>query len=71
MATYQDGNKRTATANTVASMRRQAERRKCPSCGRKSAIVSWAEDWGNGPVFLRVCRWKEQGLCDYEQVREP
>lgn len=38
MATYQDGNVRKATPNTVAAMKRNAEARRCPNCDRKSAM---------------------------------
>lgn len=61
MATFLDGNVRRATANTVTAMKRSAERRKCPKCGRKSALVRVSEDWGRGSV----CRWKAEGKCDY------
>ena len=58
MATYLDGNVRKATANTVRAMRRSAESRQCPQCGRKSAMVRFSEDWAYG----RQCRWDD---CRY------
>lgn len=70
MATYLDGNVRKATANTVKAMTRSAERRQCPKCGRKSALVRDTE------MRATYCRWStevrrdETGtrtytLCDY------
>ena len=56
MATFQDGNRRKATANTVTAMKRSAERRQCPKCERKSAIVRF--DTGE-----RACRW-----CDFYEA---
>ncbi len=45
------------------AMRRSAERRKCPQCGRKSAIVrlSIAED----ALVSAYCRW-----CNYARLRK-
>lgn len=59
MATYQDGGVRRATANTVTAMRRSAERRRCPKCGRKSALTFHSDEVMRGTY----CRW---GDCDYE-----
>lgn len=56
MATYLSGNVRKATQNTVTSMKRSADRRKCPTCERKSALVREVTD---GAV-VTACRW-----CDY------
>lgn len=56
MATYNDGNVRKATANTVTAMRRSAERRQCPECGRKSAMVRTDDG--------RFCRWCGKGKLD-------
>lgn len=61
MATYLDGNVRKATANTVAAQQRSAQRRQCPKCGRKSALVRFSDD----EAFGRYCRWDD---CDYEDV---
>jgi hypothetical protein len=75
MATYLDGNVRRATRNTVLSMRRSAANRQCPKCGRKSALRSMTDDWGDEIVRIVWCRWREvkkDGLypyCDYEKVR--
>ena len=62
MATYLDGNVRKATANTVAAMRRSAERRRCPECDRKSALSRYDEDDG----FGWYCRWDD---CGYDRIR--
>jgi len=51
MATYLDGNVRKATTNTVKAMRRSAANRRCPECGRKSALVRDAE------TRATYCRW--------------
>jgi hypothetical protein len=61
MATFVDGGRRRATANTVTAMVRSAERRRCPKCGRGSALVSLAE------YGLTFCRWGETKppKCDY------
>jgi ribosomal protein S14 len=56
MATYNDGNVRKATASTVKAMRRSAEARRCPSCGRKSALVRYDDGWAQGRV-CRLCGW--------------
>jgi hypothetical protein len=62
MATYQDGNVRKATANTVKAMHRSAESRKCPECGRKSALKFLSDE----VKFGRYCRWMLEGKCTYE-----
>lgn len=62
MATYQNGGKRTATANTVTAMRSGATKRQCPKCGRKSALVRIDD--------VTACRWTEQGKCDYVRLPE-
>lgn len=61
MATYLDGSRRRATANTVTAMERSAASRQCPSCGRKSAIVRDAEN------RVTYCRWnlERPSKCDY------
>lgn len=53
LATYQDANRRNATPNTVTAMKRSADSRRCPRCGRGSALVRFSEDWGMGVS----CRW--------------
>lgn len=73
MATRLDGNVRKATANTVTSMARSADRRQCPECGRKSALVSDRQDWGDRIVIVTACRWKWQPTktpCSYEVTRD-
>jgi ribosomal protein S27AE len=57
MATFQDGGRRRATANTVTAMKRNADRRRCPKCGRGAALVR-LED-------VIACRWGLEGKCDY------
>lgn len=70
MATRLDGNVRKATANTVTSMRRSAESRRCPKCQRKSALRRDAE------MRATYCRWalvpvpkgwpgEYRSMCDY------
>lgn len=61
MATYQDGNVRRATPNTVTSMKRSAENRRCPACGRKSALKRVPDEMGS----VTYCRWDG---CRYERV---
>jgi len=36
-----------------AAMKRSAERRKCPECGRKSALSHYSDE----TCFGSVCRW--------------
>ena len=59
MATFQDGGRKRATANTVAAQVRSAERHRCPKCGRKSAVKNDAE------MRMTYCRWTLEGKCDY------
>lgn len=40
-------------------MRRSAEARRCPHCGRASAVVDRLQDLG----VLHICRWALDGLC--------
>lgn len=61
MATRQDGNVRKATANTVKAMERSADRRRCPKCGRKSALRHYSDDL----MFGSACRWED---CSYESM---
>ena len=67
MATYLDGNVRKATANTVTAMKRSAATRRCPECGRKSALIRDHE------YRQTACRWSGeigkdgQRLCTYAQ----
>jgi hypothetical protein len=60
MATYLDGNVRKATANTVKAQRRSAETRRCPDCGRKSALTG----------YPRTCRWIAEGKCSPPAPKE-
>lgn len=63
MATYRDGNVHKATPNTVTAMKRSAESRQCPKCGRKSALIRYSDDF----MYGVTCRWKIEGKCDYEK----
>ncbi len=51
-------------AGRVEEMRRSAEERRCPRCGRKAALVV-VEEVGE------YCRWGESGKCNYARVIEP
>lgn len=64
MATYLSGNVRRATDNTLKAMRRSAEHRQCPLCGRKSAVKFYSDDYQVG----HYCRWKLEGKCTYDEV---
>lgn len=55
MSTYQDGNVRRATDNSVTAARRSAALRQCPKCKRKSALVRDVE-WR-----MTACRWVDCG----------
>jgi hypothetical protein len=59
MATYLDGNVRKATRNTVLAMERSARVRRCPKCGRKSALKYHSDELAYG----HYCRWPD---CNYE-----
>jgi hypothetical protein len=61
MATYQDGNVRRATPNSVKAAQRSATSRQCPKCKRKSALVDYSDDL----MFGRACRWAD---CTYESL---
>lgn len=63
MATHVNGGRRTATANTVTAMRRSAESRRCPQCGRGSALKFHSDQHS----FGRYCRWAD---CDYSTMRD-
>jgi hypothetical protein len=58
--------KRVDSAVQIASKVRRAAAAVCPKCGRKSAIVRDRDDF----YFYEVCRWRDQGLCDYAKVTE-
>jgi ribosomal protein S27AE len=62
MARRLDGAVSKATANTVTAMRRSAENRRCPKCGRKSALRFHSDEYG----FGSYCRWSD---CDYERIQ--
>lgn len=52
MATYQSGNVRKATSNSVKAAERSAKSRQCPKCGRKSALKHYS---GGDSVRVLVC----------------
>ncbi len=65
------GTVNTATANTVATQRRNAARNRCPTCGRKSAMRS-ALNWDGDGGVLRYCYWaEERGMCTHEAIYRP
>lgn len=55
------GKSRGDTPNQIAAKRRLAERRRCPACGRKSALVRFSDEF----QFGRYCRWDD---CGYESI---
>ena len=61
MANRQDGGKRRSTPNTVKSLKRKAEHRRCPAC-KRGAALAFVND---GVVFGYACRW-----CDYTNLTE-
>jgi len=61
MARYVSGGVSKATANTVAGMQRSAEKRRCPQCGRKSALKFHSDDFS----FGSYCRWED---CNYKRL---
>lgn len=63
MATYQSGNVRKATPNTVTAMVRSAESRRCPKCRRKSALKFHSDD----TCFGHYCRWADCGWSGIKQ----
>lgn len=63
MATYQDGGRRRATPNSVTAAKRSAEKRRCPKCERKSALVFISEE----TRFGSACRWDD---CAYTNMHE-
>lgn len=62
MARHTDGGRSRATANTVKAMKRSAESRRCPKCGRGSALKHFSDEFSSGSY----CRW---GDCDYERIK--
>ena len=49
-------------ARNAKSNRESAERRRCPKCRRKSAVVSSSDE--EAGITIAWCRWK----CGWEQV---
>lgn len=57
MTTHKQATSQRNSGNVAAAQRLQAERRQCPECGRKSALIAPARL----PVDVTsACRW-----CDY------
>ncbi len=50
------------SSNFSTAMRHSAEKRRCPKCGRGSALSFVSDDFG----FGRYCRWDG---CDYTTYR--
>lgn len=63
MARYTDGGRSKATPNTVKAMQRSAEKRRCPKCGRGSALKHHSDEYSYGSY----CRWED---CDYERITQ-
>jgi ribosomal protein S27AE len=61
MATFQSGNVRKATANSVTAAKNSAETRQCPKCGRKSALKWHADEL----MYGHACRYAD---CGYENM---
>lgn len=61
MARHTSGGVSKATSNTVAAMKRSAEKRRCPECGRGSALKFHSDEFGYGTY----CRWDD---CKYERI---
>lgn len=61
MARFTSGGVSKATANTITAMRRSAESRRCPKCGRGSALKFHSDEYG----FGSYCRWPD---CGYERI---
>jgi hypothetical protein len=57
----------TARNQFRAAMSRSAERRQCPKCNRKSALVRLPRDLDRGYASMTYCRWAD---CDYERHGE-
>lgn len=56
-----------------AGRARAAEQRKCPLCGRKSALIIDSErqtDADDNPILvtIRLCRWVDRNLCTYQET---
>jgi hypothetical protein len=51
-----------ASNQALAAAVRSAERRRCPKCGRKSALKSVNDETISG----RYCRWED---CDYQDIK--
>lgn len=67
------GQNRTDTPVQLAAKRRHAERRRCPECGRGSALRIGAESWTDPHgtqvrVTVVECRWTDRGLCAYRKT---
>lgn len=51
--------------NTAATQRRNAERKRCPKCGRGAALVSVPDLGEYGGL---ACRWALEKKCDYVRL---
>lgn len=49
--------------NAGETQRRNAERKRCPECGRGAALVRLAEPGSR--ILGSRCRWVERGMCTY------
>ncbi len=63
MARYLDGSRNRATPNSRKAASRSAERRRCPKCQRKAALVFISDE----VQFGFACRWNE---CDYADMNQ-
>jgi hypothetical protein len=50
-----------------AAMSRSAERRRCPKCQRKSALIRIPVDLDRGLLGITYCRWED---CGFERHHE-
>lgn len=64
---YYTGPSGKRTSAFRAAMSRSAEKRRCPACGRKSALVRLPYDPDRGLLAVTYCRWED---CDYERHHE-
>lgn len=55
---------RTRSSEFGAAMSRSAEKRRCPKCQRKSALVRVPTDFKGGVESVTYCRWDD---CDYQR----
>jgi hypothetical protein len=65
MATFQDGGRRRATANTVTAMKRSADARRCPGCKRGAALRRDAVMRATYCYWALRCSVDGEAFCDY------